>query len=81
MRRLCTTLQMHSCTAIMLIFSICQLETRRSCKACEEMVASKRNFSSSAPFPLWLRAGGKKIDSERAKWSKDAEDRDKWHVR
>ena len=43
MRRLCTTLQMHSCTAIMLIFSICQLERRDSGKAREKMIASTRN--------------------------------------
>jgi len=44
MWRLCTTLQMHSCTAIMLSFSICQLQRRRSGKAREEMVASTRNL-------------------------------------
>ena len=43
MRRLCTTLQMHSCTAIMLMFSICQLERRHSGKAREEKVASTLN--------------------------------------
>ena len=44
MRRLCTTLQMHSCTAIMLSFSTCQLQRRHSGKAREEMVASTRNL-------------------------------------